>query len=251
MTTTAPHLGERSTPLSRVTRIIRLQLNVPLNSVLTPAAILALVFVISAVIALTVQRATGASAADPEYVAGVRSNSGAVWSLPGFLVYFGVQSVATQFPFALALGTTRRAFTLGTLASHVAVSAYVAVLGAIGLGLELVTGHWFAGIYVFDTYALGSGHVGQLLLTLFLGALAALSIGGAFGAVWVRFGAKGPIIVAVALAITLSGALLLSVPAWPWIAAHFALWWLAAVALVLTLVAVTGELLALRRTSVR
>lgn len=241
----------QATPLSRVARVTRLQLNVPANSVVTPAAILGLMFVISAVVALTIQRATGAGADNAEYIAGIRSNSGAVWSLPGFLVYFGVQSVATQFPFALALGTTRRSFTLGTLISHVAVAAYVAVLGAVGLGLELLTGHWFAGIYVFDTYALGSGNVGQLLLTLFLGALASMSIGGAFGAVWVRFGARGPLVVAVVLAVIAAGGLLLSVPAWPWIGEHFAMWWLVTLALIAIAVSVTGELLALRRTTVR
>lgn len=237
-----------SGPIGRVTR---LQFNVPSNTVVTPPAILALVLAVSIVVSLIVQRASGVSATDPGYVSDMQWNAGVIWSLPGFLIYLGVQSVATQFPFALALGCTRRSFALGTLLSHLVISIYLAALGAIGLGIEILTGHWFSGVYMFDTRALGGGSAGILMLTLFLVALVSLSVGGAFGAVWGRFGARGPLVVAIVLALALALGVLASVPAWPWIGAHFARWWLLAAAMIVSGLAVLGELLCLRRTSVR
>ncbi|MCD7101056.1 hypothetical protein [Pseudoclavibacter sp. 13-3] len=241
----------RPTPLQRIARVTRLQLNVPSSSLLTPGIILALVFAVSVIVSLTIQRATGGAPSDPEFIAGLRNNSGAAWSLPGFLIYLGVASVSTTFPFTLALGSTRRSFTLGTLAFHLLMAVYVALLGGALLLLELATNHWFIGVYVFDTLLFGSGSLWQLLVTVFLGTLASLSIGGAFGAIWVRFGNKGPTIVAIALALVVALALLLSVPAWAWIGAHFALWWLAALAGVIIVIACLAQYLALRRASVR
>ncbi|MGO2654876.1 MAG: hypothetical protein ACTH93_03435 [Pseudoclavibacter sp.] len=241
----------RPTPLQRIARVTRLQLNVPSSSVLTPALIFGLVFVISVIISLTIQRATGGSPSDPEFVSGLRNNSGAAWSLPGFLIYLGVASVSTTFPFVLALGSTRRSFTLGTLAFHLLMAVYVALLGGALLLLEIATNHWFIGVYVFDTLLFGSGSLWQLLVTLFLGTLASLSIGGAFGAIWVRFGNKGPTIVAIALALIVALVLLLSVPAWPWLGEHFSVWWLAAFTGVIIVITCLSQYLALRRASVR
>lgn len=49
------------------------------------------------------------------WVQGSRSNAAIAWALVGFMIPFGVTSVAAAVPFALALGATRRSFVTGTL----------------------------------------------------------------------------------------------------------------------------------------
>ena len=106
--------------MNRIVKTARLQMNKPESTFLVPLYILGLVLVVSAVIVLAIQRGGG----DPgtaEYVQGARMNMGAVWSLPGFIVYLGVQAVATTFPYAMALGATRRAFVFGTMITMQAI----------------------------------------------------------------------------------------------------------------------------------
>lgn len=236
--------------MSNTITVTRLQLNKPDAIFLVPAAILVLVLVISAIIAFAIQR-TGIDLTTQEYIEGARNNMGAMWSLPGFLTYFGVQSISTTFPFGLALGATRKAFALGTLVSHAIQAVYVAAMMVVLLLLEKATGHWFANIYVLDVIWLGDGSPLWMFVNVFLGTLTVLSIGGCFGAIWVRFGNKGPTILGVALGLVLAITVLLLVPYFGSIFANFQLWWLAVTAGVLILLSVAGEYFFLRRASVR
>lgn len=200
--------------MNRIMNVTRLHMNKIGSFVSVPVCILALVMVISIVIAIAIQRATG-SAGSAEYIDGARQNGGVVWSLPGFLIYYGVQAVATTYPFALTLGTTRRNFILGTMLSNVLQAAYISLLLVVLLGIELATDHWFMSVYVLDVYMLGSGDPWVLAATGFLGVLFCLTIGGFFGAIWVRFGAKGPAIVGSAVGLVLAVLLLVFAPQLP------------------------------------
>ncbi|GAA2189157.1 hypothetical protein GCM10009786_21220 [Leucobacter alluvii] len=236
--------------MNRIINVTRLHMNKIGSFVTVPIVILALVMVISIVIALAIQRATG-GAGGAEYVDGARQNGGVVWSLPGFLVYYGVQAVATTYPFALTLGTTRRNFILGTMLSNVLQAAYIALLLVLLLGIELATDHWFMSVYVLDVYLLGAGDPWVLAVTGFLGVLFCLTIGGFFGAIWVRFGAKGPAIVGSAIGLVLAILLLVFAPQLPEIVMGITRADIALGAIVTIVLALVVTWFAMRRAAVR
>lgn len=235
--------------MNRVLKVTRLHLNKLTTFAGVPPMIVSFVLIISIIIALVIQRALGD--ANGDYVEGMKYNSGVIWSLPGFLIYYGVQAVATTYPFALALGTTRRNFILGTVLANALQAAYVALLLVVLLGIELATGHWFIRAYVFDTYLLGDGDAFVLAAVAFIGVLLCLTIGGFFGAVWVRFGPKGPATVAIILGLILALALLALAPRLGEIFAAITGGSLAVWALAIVVLCLVGTWLAMRRASVR
>ncbi|MBL3700034.1 hypothetical protein [Leucobacter luti] len=237
--------------MNRALKVTRLHLNKLDNFLATPAIILAIVLVVSIIIALAIQRAIGGGDGSPEYIDGARMNAGVVWSLPGFLIYYGVQAVATTYPFGLALGTTRRNFILGTMLANVLQAAYIAVLLVALLGIELATGHWFSNTYVLDTYAVGAGDPWVLALSGFIGVLLCLTIGGLFGAIWVRFGAKGPAVLGLGLGLALAVLILILAPQLGEIIAGITRTGLAVGAGVVIVIALVGTWFAMRRASVR
>lgn len=236
--------------MNRILKVTRLHLNKRELAFGRLLLIIGIVWLISVIIILAIQRA-GVDPANPAYIDGARQNMGVVWSLPGFLVYFGVQAIATTFPFALALGTTRRAYVLGTAVSSLVQAAYITVVLSILLMIELATDHWFMGLYVLDTYLLGSGNIGFLAVAVFVGVFALLSIGGIFGAFWVRYGSKGPALFGLALALGLALLILALVPQAEAIFAGITGPRLAIAGLLIALVSLVGTWLCMRRTSVR
>ena len=121
----------------------RLHLNKREVTFLIPLYITGTVAVISVLIALLFLRGGSVPGSDM-WVESSRLNPGIIYALPGFLVYLGVQSVATTFPFALTLGSTRRSFVGGTLLWAVLTSAYLTAVLAILTMIEIATGHWFS-----------------------------------------------------------------------------------------------------------
>lgn len=236
--------------MNRVLNVTRLQMNKRDVSFLVPASIVGLVLVISAIISIALQRA-GLDPADPTYADGARYNSGILWSLPGFLVYYGVQAVATTFPFAMALGATRRNYVFGTALANVVTSLYITALMLVLLWVELATGHWWFNIYVLDIHGLGAGNPLVLAVTVFLGVLLCTSLGGLFGAVWVRWGSKGPTFLGLSVGIVLAVLILAFVPYFAEIFAAVTGAMVAWAALGIAVLAILGTWLAMRRTAVR
>lgn len=229
---------------------LKLQMNVRLTWFLTPLFIMLAVALVSAVISLAAIRG-GVDVTSAEYAEGARMNMAMVWSFPGFLVYLGVATVATTFPYALALGTTRRSFALGAFASHVLMSAYIAGIMLVLLGLETLTDHWFLNIYLVDVFMLGSGNPFYLVGIVFLVCLTSMSIGAFFGATWTRFGNRGPAILGITIGLVIVLLVLILAPYFGEIFSHFQIWWLAVLAGVLIVSSIIGEYLCLRNTSVR
>ncbi|NNC11477.1 hypothetical protein HII28_06235 [Planctomonas sp. JC2975] len=236
--------------MNTVVSAVKLHLNQRRGTFLTPLLITGIVAVVSVLISLIFWRA-GSQPGSPAWVLSSQSNPGIVYALGGFLVYFGVASVAMTYPFALTLGCTRRGFVLGTLVWEAVVSAYVAVVFLVLNGLEQATDHWFVGFYVFDIYVLGAGDPWRLLATVFLGVLGFLAVGGVFAASWVRFGSRGPQLLAIGLLVAIGITLILIVPDLGTIFAGFQLWWLAVAAGVVILLAFAGTWLFLRTAVVR
>jgi hypothetical protein len=252
--TTAP-LTARSRPeeartASRVAPVVRLHFARRLNLLLVPLFIIAVTLVISVVIQVAIQRA-GGDVDTVAYAAGARQNPGIAWALSGYLVAMGVSTVATSYPLAAALGTTRREFALGTAATHALTALFLTAVFVGMLGLERATGHWSGGFYVFDVNVLGAGDPAVLAAATFLGAWLALSIGGVFGASWLRFGPRGPLAISVAVVALIAVVVLLAVPSFAAIAEAFRPWWLAVAAVVLTGLSIAGVFGFLRRASAR
>ncbi|MGK0715251.1 hypothetical protein ACR5KS_04185 [Leucobacter sp. W1153] len=236
--------------MTRAWKVARLHLNKPFAMFGIPTFIVLLVLVITALISFALQRA-GLDPSRPEYAAGARMNGVMVFSLPGFLIYFGVQAIATTFPFSLALGATRRAHVFGTAIANLVLAGYVACLMLVLLWIELATDHWFFGVYALDTVALGSGNGWILWPAVLLGTWLALTIGGLFGGVWVRFGSRGPVILGLVLALAVAVTILVFVPQFAEIIAAVTRPRLALVAVGAGIVALLGTWLSMRRASVR
>ncbi|MFA5607658.1 MAG: hypothetical protein WDA07_10775 [Leucobacter sp.] len=237
--------------MNRTLKVTKLHLNKWENFIGTPVIILAVVMAITLIIQIAIQRATGISGTDPEYIEGARWNQAIMWALPGFLVYYGVQAVATTYPFALALGTTRRNFIGGTMISNALQAIFITVLLVALLGIELATGHWFIGLYVLDVHLLGAGNVGVLAATSFLGVMFCLTVGGLFGAVWVRFGSMGPAFLGLGAGLALALTLLILAPRLGEIFTGLTGGAVAVAAIVVIVVALAGTWFAMRRASVR
>lgn len=230
--------------------ITKLHLNKPQAMFMRPATLVGFVLIVTALVSVALQRA-GLDPSSAQYAAGARANGAMAWSLPGFLIYYGVQAVATTLPFALALGATRRAHVIGTAIANLILSAYIAVIMLVLLWIELATNHWFIGVYALDTYVLGAGNPIVLFATVFLGVFVSITIGGAFGAVWVRFGSKGPTLVALALALAIAVLLVIFLPQLGAIIDAITRPLLAAIAGGIAVVCLVGTWLAIRRASVR
>lgn len=224
--------------------VVALQYGNRYRMVGTPLIILGAVVVVSIIAEVAILRA-GGDLTDADY------NSGVVWGLAGYMVAVGVQNVSSSFPFALALGSTRRAFVLGNLLTSFAQSALLALVLLVLLGLESLTRGWFIGGAVVAVNTLGGGNPLLLVVVVVLGMLVALSVGAVFGAAWIRYGARGPTAIALGTAAIVVLALLIAAPSLTAIAAAFEPWWLAVLAAALIVASTIGEFLLLRRASVR
>jgi hypothetical protein len=236
--------------MSAIVSTVKLHLNRRVATFVVPLYITATVAAISILITLIFWR-SGSVPGSPGWIEGSRSNPGIIYALVSFLVYLGVASVATTFPFALTLGATRRAFVAGTFLWDAITAAYIAVIFAVGEALELLTSHWFAHFYIFDIYVLGAGSFARMIVIVFLGVLTSLTIGGVLAAAWVRFGARGPQLIGVGLILALGVGLIVVVPDAAAIVAAFQLWWLAVAAAVIIVMSCAGTWLLLRPAIVR
>ena len=226
------------------TAVVALQYAVPTRLLAIPLSILIGVVVVMSVVTAAIVRG-GGSAADLEY------NGAVIWSLFGFIVAVGVQSVSVTFPLALALGSTRRTFMLGTLASAAGEAVVLTVASLVLLGLETVTGGWFVGAHVLSDATLGGGNPLMLVAVMFGGMLTALAVGGLYGAAWVRFGFLGPLGLGIGTALLVVVLLIAFLPAAALVVQALGVWtWALAGAVVVT-ASTAGEYFLLRRATVR
>lgn len=236
--------------MSRPASVLRLHLTKRLHVFGVPATILGIVIAVSLLIAVGMSR-FGVDTSTVEHLENARYNSGVLWSLPGFLIYLGVQAVSTTFPFGMSLGTTRRSYSAGTALYFALQSAYIAAISMALYGIEIATNHWFMNAPVFDVNALGSGNVFAVGATVFTLAFFSLTLGGLFGALYVKAGSRGPLILAIALGVTLVLLLVILAPILPSVAASLTRWSILATALGVSIAAIAGEYFALRTASVR
>lgn len=236
--------------MSAVISAVKLHLNRRRQVFLVPLWIAIVVGIISVIIALIFWRG-GSQPGTAEWIQSSQSNPGIVYALGGFLTYLGVISTSSTYSFALTLGSTRRAFVAGTFLYQALIAAYVAVVFLAFELIEVATDHWFVGFYAFDIYALGAGDPWRLLTIVFLGVFGFLAIGAVFAAAWVRFGVRGPQLLAIGLVVVVGLGIAIIVPDIASIIAAFQLWWLAIAAGVIIVLASLGTWLFLRSAVIR
>jgi hypothetical protein len=224
--------------------VVALQYGNPNRMIGVPLYILSAVILLSIAISVIILRSGGT-------LEGSDYNASVLYSVLGYTVAIGVQNVSTSFPFSLALGSTRRTFVLGNLITSLAQGLLVSIASVVLLGLELATGGWFIGAKVMSSVLLGAGNPLVLGGVMLLAMLCALSAGGVFGAAWVRFGARGPLVLSLGITATVVLLLLLLLPQAPAIAAAAQPWWVAAAGAIEIGLAVVAQYLFLRRASVR
>jgi hypothetical protein len=240
MTALAPAATHPASPRD----VVALQYGNPNRMVGVPLYILGGVVLLTVAISLAIVRA-GGDLDDADF------NASVLYSVLGYTFAIGVQNVSSSFPFALALGATRSTFVLGNLVTSAAQAVLVAVASVVLLGVEVVTHGWFIGAKALSPVLLGAGNPAVLGGVVLLATLTALSVGGVFGSSYVRFGARGPLVVSVGVAGVSVLLLLLLVPQAAAVAAAFRPWWLAAGGAVVIGLSAVGQYLFLRRASVR
>lgn len=180
---------------------------------------------------------------------GFGNNSAAMWAIPGFLVSLGVLTVNRNFAMALAFGSTRKHFWVGTAIGFTVTALIAAAAGVILLWVELATNHWFVGARAFDVVVFGSGDALLTFCALFVLAILSMFVGALFGTVYRAFGVKWTTILGIGIGVLALGASALLV--WqfasilPWLM-DWGMWAFVAVGAGIALVAALGSLAANR-----
>ena len=177
---------------------------------LIPGGILVIMLAMSLVIGVAIGMATEFPLS-AQIQEGMRENNGgAVYSIPGFLISLGALAVNRNFAMALAFGSTRRHFWLGTLMGFALTSGATAASAVVLLALEKATNHWFFGVYAFDVAALGKGDYVLTFASVFVLAVLSLALGALFGTAYRAFGTKGALLTGLAAAVLVVAVTLLS-----------------------------------------
>lgn len=129
-------------------------------------------------------------------------NTGAVASLPCFVLAAAALAVTRGLPFALGMGASRRAFVLGTGLTGVVLAVVMGTVCAVLRRLEELTGGWGRQGHFFDYPWLHESSWFVVWLMLMLGIGACFALGALAASVWARFGiiamvVGGPVVVLV------------------------------------------------------
>lgn len=236
--------------MNRVISVLRLHLARRFAAFLMPIG-LSVGIVIAMILVVAAIRLAGVDTLGDGFSQGMANNGGMVYSLLGFLIVLGVQAATSCFAFAMALGVTRTHYVAGTALYFAIQSAIVTAVLAVLLALELATYHWFIGARALDVVMLGSANWGRFLVIAYLGVLAALALGALFGASWLRFGSRGPLVIGGIAVIALAVTLFFAIPRFAEIMAAVTFAWVPISLLLVILVGFGGATAFLRRASVR
>lgn len=236
--------------MNRVAAVVRMHLSRTFNSFAMPV-ILSAGTVAAMTLVVFVINAAGVDTRSEAFANGMSTNGGITFTLLGFLIALGVQSSTACFAFATSLGVTRRHYVAGTALYFVIQTLLVTALSSVLLLLEKLTDSWFIGVRALDVVTLGSGDWGRFLVIVSLGVLMGLSLGALFGASWLRFGNRGPLIIAAVVVVAMAAGLFLVIPRFAEIMAALTFAVVPTVLLGVTIIALLGAAAFLNRTSVR
>ncbi|GAB3655319.1 hypothetical protein GCM10027591_10940 [Zhihengliuella somnathii] len=241
----------RTARAGSLSKIVRLHFADRSRMIDSPALIMAGVAVLIVLIMVILRNFTPATEA--ELSQGFRYNQAALWCLSGYIMNLGVMAYARTMPYAMGLGSTRRQYFWGTTAALTVEALIIAAMMTVFLFLEKVTGHWFTGARMFDTFLTGDGDYGSLLMLGFGVSLAMLFLGSFFAAVYMRWSVPG---VLGSIAVLVLG--LLGIVTWILAAEVDAIFWftpypfakVAGILVAVSALAALGSWLVLRRAPV-
>jgi hypothetical protein len=174
---------------SRIRSVARLYFTNPMTIAVTPFIVLATIFLLSVAIWVIV---AVSSPGDTDAIEGFSYSGASTW----IFFYMGVvaiQAMNNTFRLALGYGATRRDFYLGSTLVFLLMSAvFTAVITVLGL-IETATGGWGLGGRMFTPVYFGDSWGVRIIVILCL-FLVFTFTGSAFGAVFVRWGRNGLLI---------------------------------------------------------
>lgn len=217
-----------------------------------PALILLMMVGVSIVIVLIMGIAVGLPL--PEEAAdGMRHNVGALSAVPGFMVALGIMAVTRNFGMALAFGSTRRDFWLGTSVGFVLSSLVTASAAVVLLGVEKATKGYGLGASALDVIVLADGNYLVTFAALFVASLLSLFVGAFFGTVYRAFGTVATTVSAIGFGLLVLGGIALAVwqraSLFAWLG-EWGVWAGIALGAIVTLVAAAGSFAANRLATV-
>jgi hypothetical protein len=241
----------------RLWNVVRLHLANPFTILVTTLMVLGLIFVINWVIWLLIRTAAPADQESVDAVStGFQFSGASMWTFV-YMMVVAIMAMNLTFSFALGFGSTRRDFSLGTAVTFVGLSAGWALL-YIGLAvIETATNGWGVGGAMFNAFYFGVDEPwGVRLFNAFVAFVFFFAIGTVFGAIYVRYRARGLTLFFVALALVLIGLVALATVTSSWVAFgefFVAIGWFGgyALSLPLSLVAGIAASLILRRATPR
>lgn len=201
MTTVAP------TPISRITRIVKLNLTNPWTTIILPWIIIGAIFALNYGISLIVY--TNISPEDAGNAGEGLQYSGASSWIFVYMMVIAVQSMNLTFPLALGYGATRRDFYLGSSLTFVLLAAMYSVGMTILAQLEAATNGWGIGARMFTAVYFGGTDVEwwSRLLTFFFILLFFFFVGASVATLYVRWKANGLVAYFLALGVLVVGAI--------------------------------------------
>lgn len=181
-------------PLARrLTNVIRLQLANPFTIFITPALVVGLIFVGSWVLWWIIGTSTGGGRDAVEGVSiGMQFSGASLWIFV-YMMVVAIQSMNFSFPFALGMGSTRRDYFLGTAVTFLGLSALFALIYLTLSAIEVATNGWGVGGAMFTTLYFGgvAEPWGLRLFYVFAAFVFFFFAGSLFGALYVRYRARG------------------------------------------------------------
>ena len=185
-------------------RSLRLYLSNKAYVVGVPIITLAAMVLVSVLIALVMGIVVGLPLPH-DVEEGFRNNVGSLTALPGFLVSMGALVVNRNFSMALAFGSTRRNFWVGTALGFGLTSLVTALAAVVLLALEFLTHGWFVHTHAFDVTAMGNGNYLKTFAMTFMLSALSLFLGALFGTVYRAFGASATTVTALAMGVVIVG----------------------------------------------
>src|SRR4051794_19949877 len=130
----------------------------------------------------------------PDYPSGELRLSAAVISLFGYELVLAVQSVTTTFPSALGMSPPRREFFLGTASAFVLLAAATSIALTALAVVEQATDGWGLQGRLFTILPLADDSLAARWFSFFVLQLFFAALGGAVGAVYMRWRTTGMVV---------------------------------------------------------